>query len=461
MSLRDAAKKKGMDLRLLHSVAYGRPWFGHWDYVFKRGSYGVNQELNQNAIKSIQNIPLSLIAHQIGYGSCQSEIQVILPRYQVLSGHSLITLGDLFHFMLELKSRIPKESSSSYPGIMSDASCRWSPKRVEKAIHVVVEALKRAEYQWVSRQHVRDVARAYIGDTGLLDFVLKSLGNHMVGKYLVRRCLNPVTKVLEYCLEDVSRTFSKQEVFPLIEAKLRPRHKICWAQLIKDLVFMYNNILVDHHNALSSSKNGVFATIPVASRIILDSKHLAKDYHGEITTNDDTNKRKIYCKTVLHHNADDEAASAASSAAATPYHCFMLRNSATFDELRCEVEKTFRETYFSLRNMTAYSIRNMSPLGSDMVFKMVKPGGRIAFVCPEGCIEGRSGVYPMLMVVNCICGAKDDDGERMVSCDLCRVWQHTRCVQIPDHNVVPNIFLCGGCEQDILRFRCYATSTPI
>ncbi|KAL2545806.1 PHD finger protein MALE STERILITY 1 [Forsythia ovata] len=118
--------------------------------------------------------------------------------------------------MLELKFQVPKDSStlysSQYPGlVLSDTSCRWSPKRVEMAIRVVIQALKRAELRWVSRQEVRDAARAYIGDTGLLDFVLKSLGNHVVGKYFIRRCLNPVTKVLEYCLQDILCKFPKQE----------------------------------------------------------------------------------------------------------------------------------------------------------------------------------------------------------------------------------------------------------
>ncbi|KAI3453219.1 hypothetical protein Pfo_009882 [Paulownia fortunei] len=432
VSLKDVAKKKGMDLRLLHTVAYGKPWFGHWDYRFGRGSYGVNQEMYQSAIKAIQNIPLSLIAHQLGFGNCQNEIQIILPRYQVLSGHSLVTLGDLFHYMLELKFRIPKESSidSHYPGIMSDASCRWSPKRVEMAIHVVVEALKRAEFQWVSRQHVRDIARAYIGDTGLLDFVLKSLGNHMVGKYFVRRCLNPVTKVLEYS-------------FPLIESKLKPQQKISWAQLMRDMFYMYKNILREH-NVMTN--NRVFATIPVASRIIFDSKYLIKEYSGEMATNDETNKRKIYCKVVLTNNAE-----AVSEETATPYHCFALTSSAIFDELRCEVEKTFREMYFGLRNFVAQSIRNMNPKGSDLVFKTVKPGSKIAFECKQVGING--GICEGLMVVDCVCGTKDDDGERMVSCDICQVWQHTRCVQIPDNDEIPNIFLCSACEQDILCFR--------
>ncbi|XVF26568.1 hypothetical protein REPUB_Repub14bG0028600 [Reevesia pubescens] len=112
----------------------------------------------------------------------------------------MVTLGDLFHFMSKLRSRLPKENSidSCNPTILVETNCRWSPKRVEAATRVIVEALRKAEFRWVSRQEVRDAAQAYIGDTRLLDFVLKSLGNHIVGNYLVRRCLNPVTKVPEY-----------------------------------------------------------------------------------------------------------------------------------------------------------------------------------------------------------------------------------------------------------------------
>ena len=48
------------------------------------------------------------------------------------------------------------------------------------------------------------MARQTIGDTGLLDFVLKMLSNKVVGKYLVHREFNTETKV---------RT-PKRETFP-------------------------------------------------------------------------------------------------------------------------------------------------------------------------------------------------------------------------------------------------------
>lgn len=30
-------------------------------------------------------------------------------------------------------------------------------------------------------------------------------------------------------------------------------------------------------------------------------------------------------------------------------------------------------------------------------------------------------------MVLCTCGVKDDDGERMIACDICQTWMHTRC----------------------------------
>ncbi|KZV46417.1 PHD finger protein MALE STERILITY 1-like [Dorcoceras hygrometricum] len=456
VSLRDTAQKKGMDLRLLHALAYSKPWFGHWGYKYGRGTFGVTQKLYQNALKAIQSIPLSLLSQIMGVEFCKTETKIILARYQVLSGHSLVTLGDLFHFMIELKSRLPKQSSkdSNYPGIMSDSSCRWSPKRVEMAIHVVVEALKRAEARWVSRQQVRDVARAYIGDTGLLDFVLKSLGNHIVGKYFVRRCLNPVTKVLEYCLEDVSRAFPKQDGSPFIDAKLKPQHKISWDQIMRDILYMYRNILKEDKSIVTANGR-LSSNIPLASRIILDTKYFVKDYRGDAPSEDESMKPKIYCAVILADQKHEyETVSDIEKASMTPYECFELKNGATFDELKIEVEKTFREIYLGLRHFVVQPMINMDPKGSDLVFNKVTAGGKIAF---EGIREvPNNGIYEGWvkrdLVVDCPCGTKDDDGERMVSCDICQVWQHTRCVQIPNNQQVPTIFLCNICEQDILQF---------
>ncbi|CAA3000040.1 Hypothetical predicted protein [Olea europaea subsp. europaea] len=195
VSFKDISQKKGMDLRLLHAVAYSKPWFGRWDYTFGRGSFGINVEMYESTVKALQNVSL--------YIDFTIEVSDIIRT-----------------FFDNLRNGDPSSDSSS----------------------------KESDLRWVSRQEVRDAARDYIGDTGLLDFILKSLGNHIVGKYLLRRCLNPVTKVLECCLENISREFPKQEEFLMVnnEAKLKPQQMVTWVQLMKDILYLYKNVLVEH-----------------------------------------------------------------------------------------------------------------------------------------------------------------------------------------------------------------------
>nr|GMD21808.1 PHD finger protein MALE STERILITY 1 [Ipomoea batatas] len=450
VSLKDGSEKRGMDLRLLYAVGYGEAWFGRWGYKFGHGSFAVNHQMYETAVQTVQNIPLTLLAH---HSPNQHELLIILSRYQILSGHSLGTLHDAFHFMLELKSRIPKDETNlgaCYPGLLVvDSTCRWSPKRVEMAIRVIVEALKRADYRWVSRQQVRDAARSYIGDTGLLDFVLKSLGNHIVGKYLVRRCLNPVTKVLEYCLEDISNAFPKHEeiqggVRVRNDSQMKPRYKITRVQLMKDVQFLYKHILTEENGA------GVLATIPAASRVILDAKYFLKDYTTP-KLSETSDKLVVWCAIKLGFNQERVV---------TPYECMVLGKGTTFDELRLEVEKTFREMYWGLRVNNFVANLNIAPNGCDSVLEAIKEGSNCKLVF-EGFVGGENvdyggmfeGIDKSSIIVDCPCGTRDeDDGERMVCCDICEVWQHTRCVHIPNNQPIPDIFLCTKCEQHILRF---------
>ncbi|KAI8538591.1 hypothetical protein RHMOL_Rhmol09G0116100 [Rhododendron molle] len=451
VSLSDYSQKKGMELRLIHGVGYGEPWFGRWGYGFGRGTYGVTLQMYQKAIEALQTMPMCLLAHHLG--NSNHEFTSIISRYQTLSSHSLVTLGDLFHFMLELKSRLPKERyNSSNGGILVENTCRWSPKRVEMATRVIVEALKRAEFRWVSRQEVRDTARAYIGDTGLLDFVLKSLGNHIVGNYLVRRSLNPVTKVLEYCLEDISNSFLNQEGLSLGDSKTKARYMITRVQLTNDLFYLYKYILREQN---PTTTMGIFATIPIASRIILDSKYLIKDYYGDLPSKLEagiTSECTINSTIALRN---DSCADGSIKNVMAPFECFRLNSNATFDELKLHVEKRFSEIYCGLRSFVAQSVLNLNAKGSDSVFGLVEVGGKVVF-------EGRNeeggtddifeGNQTTKLVVDCGCGAKENDGERMVTCDICEVWQHTRCVRIPNDQEIPTIFLCSRCEQDILLF---------
>ncbi|GAV86568.1 PHD domain-containing protein [Cephalotus follicularis] len=460
VSLNDISQKKGMELRLLHGVAYGGSWFGRWGYKFGRGCYGVTQPIYWKAMKAIQGMSLSLLIYHLGHYA--HDIPSIFTRYQSLSDNSLVTIGDLFHFMLELKSRLPRENwiDSYSPGFLVETNCRWSPKRVEMATRVIIEALKRTEFRWVSRQEVRDAARAYIGDTGLLDFMLKSLGNHIVGNYLVRRSLNPVTKVLEYCLEDISNVFANHEGLMLTNnSKVKGRYYITRNQLMKDMLYLYKHILNDQKPVLAT---GIFSAIPVAARIILDTKYLVKEYCGDPLAKIELGiegKLKLYCTVSLRDNEEgNEATKKPMPMPMPPYECVTLKNNATFDELKVEAERNFRELYWGLRSFVVKTFVNLDAKGTDMVFGVVEVGRKIIL---EGNINKEEGIrkeaiYESGVInlnhVDCPCGAKDYDGERIICCDICEVWQHTRCVGIPNNEEIPHIYLCNRCEQEILLF---------
>ncbi|PNT15750.2 hypothetical protein POPTR_010G101300v4 [Populus trichocarpa] len=450
VSLNDISQKRSMELRLLHGVAFSEPWFGRWGYKFGRGSFGVTQPMHQKAIETIQGMPLCILVHYLG--NSNHHIPVILSRYQTVSDHSLVTLGDLFRFMLELKTHLPEENCVD--SHIVKPTCRWSPKRVEMATRVIVEALKRAEFRWVSRQDVRDAARAYIGDTGLLDFVLKSLGNHVVGNYLVRRCLNPVTKVLEYCLEDVSNVHPEQQGLVINNSKMKGRYRMTRPQLMKDMLYLYRCILKDQKPTMNQ---GILSAIPAATRIILDTKYLVKEYNGELpwkihhTGHEEAGKMTLYCTVFLR---DKQESNEVMKKAMPPLECITLKNNATFNELKLEVERKFRELYWGLKSFVVESIMNLNVKGTDLVSEVVEVGQKIVL---EGS-NAESGTINELIyecgvnnrVVDCACGAKEDDGERMISCDICEVWQHSRCVQIPNNQEMPPIFLCSRCEKEIM-----------
>ncbi|KAE8712879.1 hypothetical protein F3Y22_tig00110223pilonHSYRG00298 [Hibiscus syriacus] len=281
--------------------AYGYPWFGRWGYKFGRGCYGVNQPIYQKAIEAIQGIPLCLLNHHLSISN--NDVSVIFSRW----------------------------SSSKKSRVQAGFKAR------------------------------RDAARAYIGDTGLLDFVLKSLGNHIVGNYLI--------------LKDQMPTMSTR----------------------------------------------VLSAIPMATRIILDTKFLIKEYTEEQLPIQD-NSFKLFCTVALRNNEGINEG---------------------------EVEKSFREVYWRLRSFVMEAVANMSVKGSDLVVGSIETGQKLVFIgsnCDQMGSEDSSGTG----TVDCLCGAKEDDSGRLISCDIYEIWQHTRCVRIPNNDEIPHVFLCKQCEEKIV-----------
>ncbi|CAN8252555.1 unnamed protein product [Cochlearia groenlandica] len=468
IGLSDASHKKGMELRLLHGVAKGEPWFGRWGYRFGSGTYGVTQKIYKKALESVRNVPLCLLNHHLT--SLNRETPILLSKYQTLSTEPLITLSDLFMFMIHLHSRLPRDSyinnSRNQIIAIDSTNCRWSQKRIQMAIKVVIESLKRVEYRWISRQEVRDAARNYIGDTGLLDFVLKSLGNQVVGNYLVRRSLNPVKKVLEYCLEDISSLLpsSNQELITLQNQNLMGKattnghnNKITRGQVIKDMVYFYKHILMDYKGVLGPI--GILNQIGIASRAILDAKYFIKEYHFTRDTTAKTfhlekgDKLGIFCTISRkfhhdHHNNEIKM---------PPQECILVNKDATLSEVCREAERVFREIYWELRDVVVESMKdgkNEIKRFNEMALNVNNKGlvleGSVGMMMDIEVMKCYDNKKKKDKRIECECGANEEDGERMVCCDICEVWQHTRCVGVRHNEEVPRIFLCQSCDQHLI-----------
>ena len=52
----------------------------------------------------------------------------------------------------------------------------------------------------------------------------------------------------------------------------------------------------------------------------------------------------------------------------------------------------------------------------------------------------------------CECGARDDDGERMLLCVKCNEQKHARCCGIKDADTV-SVFTCSACLDSLVQQR--------
>ncbi|XP_024524457.1 PHD finger protein PERSISTENT TAPETAL CELL 1 [Selaginella moellendorffii] len=518
VSVEDIAKKKGLELRLLHCVAYGESWYSRWGYKFGHGSFGITQQMYSKAIEAIRGMPLSVMIQH--FDGVDAEVLEIVSLYQKMSGQALQTVGDLVRFMVELKSRLPltATAANSSSSSLLDMPCRWSMKRLELATQVIVEALKNCDKKWMPRQDVRDAARVYIGDTGLLDFVLKSLGNRVVGGHVVRRAVNPITKVLEYSLEDVTASIHHHpqhhsngaggaamgngggggcgngtttapsvkggEVAAAVAAAAAC--DISRSDVQRDIVYMYKNVLESYKPA---SKRGggksILTALPTASRIILDTKQLIRDYCGHKTRKaaaaaaaasaaaglaggstsrggsttiaggggneaweavvDDDEMLRVMCCVILRDS--DPCRNRPSP----PPELVVLPPHATIGDLKLEAQRGFRDTYHIMRGFRVDTIPELEGDNEDLLFGAIESGSTLIVqgsgvdVYNEWRYEGGNDSW----IVDCPCGAKDDDGERMIACDVCEVWQHTRCGGIADPDPIPARFLCARCGESL------------
>lgn len=556
-----------MELRLLYGVAYGQSWFGKWGYEFGRGSYGVTEDQYNKAINILSTLDLNKIMAHFKNSSRGKVIQQIIRRYRGLSETELVTITDLFQFMFDFKSRANHTCSNhssrkshqsesqtednpisvaTFVSSLGSTDCRWPSRRLEYAIEVIFNLLKdstdlvmsrrelrdrarqcigdtglidyvlksidclaggdqivrrsvnpstnlveftihdvvrrtnsyaesesesdtflssvaKFDSRWpeqrleqvakvvwnilreikgnkngktgLCRQELRDLARKFVGDTGLIDYVLKSIDGSIVGNQIVRRSRNPSTKMVEFSIRDINDRSEVEHVVGLSGLKtiMAPESGL---DVDEDVLFLYRNVLLGYPKSNSVS---------LATRTVLDARHFVKEWDvmGEVKND---HLMTVTCRVLPSF---DELETELTRPL-PPGELVVVPPWITIGELKVAAQCALRDTYCIMDTFVVRQIGGLRGIEDERVLSCTVEQG--AHVWVRGCgldldtklrYEGGARNW----TVDCFCGVKDDDGERMVACDGCHVWQHTRCNSIEDDEPAPSVFLCMRCRR--------------
>ncbi|KAG5223884.1 PHD finger protein [Salix suchowensis] len=382
VSVMDVSKKYGLEYRLLHAITKGHSWYGDWGYEFGAGSFGLTVHAYKSAVEALYSLPLSIFLSE--GQKLQTRLLDIIKFYQSLSDQELVNIRDLF-----FSSRADDFSCKKRCIYASGISSSWSRsdiERVEEAMFRVLRAVSGSN--WVSWRALRG-AVCKVAPPELLDHCLKEIGGKFAADgMIVRSRCNPSSGSLEY------------------------------RKPYTDLRFLYDNML--HPQTMMATSDAISS-----ARKLLDCKQFMKDYNK--------------CET--HHPKSTYYMPVIKCPGSSPRNNCPASNATVFD-LKLEATRAFQDVYLMFRRFHAEELLGYSGVDDSTQVKLLI-GSTTESVRVRGRCMGKNGLR---WTVDCCCGAKDDDGERMLACDVCGVWQHTRCSGIPDSDPVPAKFVCLRCR---------------
>ncbi|XP_010499890.1 PREDICTED: PHD finger protein At1g33420-like [Camelina sativa] len=425
-SVMDVSRKYGMDYRLLHGITRGCSWYSEWGYEFKSGSYALKREAYHSAVDTLSEMPLSEFLYQ--GRKPRTQLHSTIGFYQSLSCSELVTVKDLFSFLLQLI----RENRSKPTSSKSSVLCAWSRSDVERVQQVMIKILKaagRPRPKWVTRWALkRSVCKT--GSPQLIDYCLKHFGGVLAddGSQVVRSRCNPGSNDFEYRLEPVSNVhrLSKQEV-----------NNVSAEHVKQDLRYLYETLLHPQTMAEFRSRATRDKMIDAATKI-LDCKHFIKDHLSSTVNPFAIN---LWCCVEL----SDES----KECPAPPPELLVLPLNATVSDLKTEAAKAFQEVYAMFKRFEVEELLGYGSLDDSITLKFLVGTNGIVRVKGRCSKHGLSRYRMERGVdnwkVDCKCGTKDDDGERMLACDVCGVWHHTRCAGIKNADELPSKFHCFRC----------------
>ncbi|KAF4356182.1 hypothetical protein G4B88_015371 [Cannabis sativa] len=449
VSVMDVSKKYGLEYRLLHSITKGRPWYGDWGYEFGAGSFALSLDAYKTSVESLSSLPLSIFLSQ--GQKLDSHLPDLISYYQSCSEHELVNVRDLFCFVLKLihdahKSTLRADDTALKKPQAGTSRTLYSwtrsdIERVEAAMLRVLRAVSGAN--WVSIRSLKG-AVCKVAPPELLDYCLKELGGKMTPNGMVVNARpNPDTGNFEFRLE--AQGVSSQGNNTFTESSISNRSSE--ESLLRDLRYLYECML--HPRTMISYVPQVTRDLAVSSaEKLLDCKQFVKNYEPEmISTNINNGLTRIVCLVELVDEIDEMITK-------PPPELVILSQNATVSDVKFEASKAFQDVYIMFKGFHANELPDYGGVDDSTQIKYLL--GSTGFVRLRGRCHVKHGLSRYRMergverwTVECSCGAKDDDGERMLACDVCSVWQHTRCSGILDSELVPLRFVCYRCKSSI------------
>lgn len=218
--------------------------------------------------------------------------------------------------------------------------------------------------------------------------------------------------------------------------------------LLLDLRFLYDAMLHPHSMVNYGPQATREAAVSSALKLI-DCKQFVKDYKPEkLSTKLNPFSICLLCEVEVVEDSKDNSSR-------PPPELVILPSNATMSDLKLEASKAFQHVYLMFRRFQAEEIVDHGGVDDSTQVKLLF--GQTESVCVRGRCQVKIALNRFRMergverwTVDCSCGAKDDDGERMLACDLCGVWRHTRCSGIQDSDDVPGKFVCYKCRSSIV-----------
>ncbi|KAJ4954131.1 hypothetical protein NE237_030963 [Protea cynaroides] len=446
VSVMDMSKKYGLEYRLLHAITNGLPWYGDWGFEFGAGSFALTVDAYRKAVDTLSNMPINLFLSQAR--KPRTRLQDAISFYQAMSESELVTVRDLFRFLIKLIHDARKKSVLGRTCTKDGSSdsmvlCTWTVADIDRVEQAMIKVLRAvgagSSSRWVIWRAIRG-AVTKVGSPELLDYCLKDLGGKLTSDRMAVCCrCNPDTGAIEYRLETVSDVANNPGDLKSVSSNcLSEEHLLC------DLKFLFDSLL--HPQTMVSYRPQAVRELALSSATkLIDCKQFVKVYAKSEEKTDSVNPFaiRVSCSVELLDHPKDYTA--------PPPELIVLPLNATVADLKVEATKAFQEVYVLFRRFQAEELLDYGSVDDSTRVKFLV--GLRGSLRVRGRCLGKHGLRRFRMergieswTVDCTCGAKDDDGERMLACDSCGVWQHTRCAGIDDFAAVPARFVCGRCE---------------